>query len=243
MPGSLFPRSESLEPDEGTPGPAPDNSTRVHFAATPAELSRRYQTSGGDEAGPSRLTIPFPQLHLEVEGAPPEQDSPLGKKRVASTKAAAGQTNPEVAAEGSLSISPDNSVSPPATHTVSVSPERSLSCAGSPAHSTEFSPQRLSAHTQLDKGKGKAIDNSLFDVDAETSGVIRFRGKQKELDDALEEYRRNEQHREQVGSISNENDPHHGDQLKIRMLEEEVRSLRAEVSFISFNGAYPSCYM
>jgi hypothetical protein len=140
MPGSLFPRSESLEPDEGTPGPAPDNSTRVHFAATPAELSRRYQTSGGDEAGPSRLPIPFPQLHLEVEGAPPEQGSPLGRKRVASTKAAAGQTNPEVAAEGSLSISPDNSVSPPATHTVSVSPERSLSCAGSPAHSTEFSP-------------------------------------------------------------------------------------------------------
>jgi hypothetical protein len=227
MPGSLFPRSESLEPEE-TPAAVPNTSRHVTFAATPLEISRRYQTLHDlGEAGSSQLPIPFTPSHLEVEGAPAEQDSPLDRRGVKSVKAALGRFHvDENDADPSIML-PKSTVSPSKAPS-EPSPSRSPSRDKGKGRAVDPSPERALSPSRVDKGKGKAVNDPFLDMDSNVSGVIRYRGKQKELDDAREEFRRNELRWEQAGQ-GDEDESRKQDKLRIRMLEDEIEKLKAEV--------------
>jgi hypothetical protein len=213
MPGSLFPRSGSLEPDS-TPA-APELARHIQWAATPLEVSRKYQSSRDlSIAGSSRLPIPYGSADLEIEGVPPVQDSPLGRKGVKSVKDAVSQF---------------------ATGDEEVDPSIMLPNLGtSPSRVAVMSPERRPPHS---KGKGRVMepspakaipslvnDDPFLDVESDSSGVLRARAKQKELDVAREEFARS-------GDITVEDaDQRSQDKLKIQLLEDEVRRLTAEVS-------------
>jgi hypothetical protein len=225
MPGSLFPRSESLEPEVPTPAAAPSLARHVSFAATPVEVSRRYRTNDNSEGGPSQGPVPFSEAELELDGVPPEQDSPLLTRGAKSVKTAVGQFHlDEDEADASIML-PNPSLSPVRTaaeHSPVRSPERT-------APATEASPGDEASPVRLDKGKGRATEDPFLDLDPNVSGVIRYRGKQKELDDARAEFRQHEERRGHADHEHQVEGPHEQDKRRIQMLEREIETLKAEV--------------
>ncbi|KAJ7671655.1 hypothetical protein DFH06DRAFT_1320436 [Mycena polygramma] len=191
MPGSLFPRSLSSEP-ESHPVEEPRQVRFAPDVVSPPARSRS-QTARPTNALPS---VPFrpPAIASVVErfhvGAgdpdPSTLPSPKGKSRA---------TAPE-----------------------------------------EHSP-RISAR---EKGKGRAYDLE----DADTSGEVRVRGKERELFAALEEQKLNEKRRwERDKEKDKEDGPERDserekDKERIRMLENEILRLKQELSSRPL-GAFP----
>ncbi|KAJ7914882.1 hypothetical protein B0H13DRAFT_2001497 [Mycena leptocephala] len=98
------------------------------------------------------------------------------------------------------------------------------------AHSPRFSAQ--------EKGKGRAYDLE----DADTSGEVRVRGKERELFAAREEQKRNEERRWERDKEKEKEDEaerareRERDKEKIRMLEEEILRLKNELSSRPYLG-------
>lgn len=220
MPGSLFPRSESLEPENATPA-APQLARHVSFASTPLELSRRHHSNGDRLHHP----VPFGESELEVDSVPSEQDSPLLRCST-SLKASSSQVDGSRGTSASLPNSTASSSSATSPRSPSRSPSENRVW-GEGAQPSMDEPSI--SPTRKDKGKGKAMDDPFLNMDPNISGVIRFRGKQKELDDAREEFLRRERNVEQQGQPLEDSKVQRQDKLKIRMLEQEIEKLKAEV--------------
>lgn len=91
-------------------------------------------------------------------------------------------------------------------------------------------------YNKLDKGKGVAVDVTPIN-DFETSGMLRVRGKEKELVAVREDLDRNERRLESTNEadgsfIEQINKDRDRDKEKIRMLEGEIERLKEEVSQI-----------
>lgn len=189
MPGSLFPRSPSLEPEHS---PTIEREQRVRFASTIP-----------DSPHPHFSRISKPQS--AVSPSPPS--TPRHKK----------QFDPTVqAAVGRFKEDADPSILLPKMQT---SPHAVHQCSG------------------VDKGKGIAIE-VIPTEDGETSGILRVRGKEKELVAVREDLNKNERRLERTDvtessfleQIKQDRDR---DKEKIRMLEGEIERLKKEVSILS----------
>ncbi|KAH7912324.1 hypothetical protein BJ138DRAFT_1171990 [Hygrophoropsis aurantiaca] len=192
MPGSFLPRSSSLEPE-------------LDHGASHALLSISAQ---GSESGPS-FTAPksLPEstsaITSDTDGQVPVAPSPWRLNAVSSVKDAIDRFHAGDAKEADFSLllpSPDNS------------PVKGKAIAGI---STTHKPSSKGK----EKERSRVDDSFSFDLDADTSGVIRVRNKQRELDGVLRD--RDEQ---DIGSAREK------DKEKIRELEDEIRRLKEELS-------------
>jgi hypothetical protein len=78
------------------------------------------------------------------------------------------------------------------------------------------------------KGKQRAFDDGSDLFEPEHSGELRVRGKERELEQALQRQLENEIRRDHQSSAENERDK---DKERIRQLEQEIRLLREEVRY------------
>ncbi|EIN04949.1 hypothetical protein PUNSTDRAFT_116231 [Punctularia strigosozonata HHB-11173 SS5] len=246
MPGSLFPRSPSLEPDLHR---EKQDARRVHFPpGVPSPKHRSLYAPASSDAGPShsqhRLYPDLPSEHAEPPRTP---SSPFRPPLVGSVKEAVrmfrddpDEANPELLLPKETTSPISKIRSPSRRHGSVRSDER-----GSPA----FSP----GSPRKDKGKGKAREGDLSrhevqdftselpsqDEDEEehsrehygdiSLGTMRtkVRGKELELDKARER----ERQRDEAGSdADHDDDERRRDKQRIRLLEEEIQRLRAELA-------------
>ncbi|KAJ6460361.1 hypothetical protein C8R47DRAFT_1161009 [Mycena vitilis] len=180
MPGSLFPRSASSEP-ESHPVEEPRQVRFAPDVVSPPARSRSQTARPADGLPPFRppaIVSVVERFHVGVGDPDPSMlPSPKGMSRA---------TAPE-----------------------------------------EQSP-RISAR---EKGKGRAYDLE----DADTSGEVRVRGKERELFAALEEQKLNEKRRwerdkEKEKEDGPEDSEREKDKERIRMLENEILRLKQELS-------------
>ena len=249
MPGSLYPRSPSLAPDEGR---------HAHFSAkvtsplgrhTPSPLAAHDENDlspspayAPTDAAPGGSSVPAdPSLLGDVFTSP--------RRGVTSVKEAVRQFAQTVDAVDPTIMLPSPTTSPVRTRKEKEGddstplPLGTLNPKTSPAQppTTSTNGADLDGHppessTRPWKGKERAYDFS-FAVDPDSSDVIRMRGKEKELDDAREEHREKEQKRRTGGAtMESEVDPSR-DKARIRALEEEIQQLRAEVRVVFENVA------
>lgn len=177
MPGSLFARTSSLEPEDLASQPQPTGGSldtytspwRTRPVTSVQDAVQRFNVTSGDEADFS-LRIPSPQPSPANLRAAPFSDETL----------------------------------PPPT-------------SGSPGSQVSS------------KGKGHMQDDDLMFIVGETPDSVRVEAKELELATAREEQRQREnQSCEDSGSSAP--DERERDKQRIKMLEEEVKRLREELS-------------
>jgi hypothetical protein len=245
MPGSLFPRSPSLEPDLHR---EMNDSRRVRFAAdvfSPPHRDPYHQSASPlSMAGPSLSPThspenPSPDRAYDDsadEGSPPS--SPFRPPAVSSVKEAVQLFHSGLDEADPALLLPKETTSPSSKLQSPSRRQRTLQSTdeGSPSFSL----------TSPRKGKGKeresveirdfVLELPSQDEDEEehehygdiSSGTmqVRMRGKELELDEALER----ERQRDEAGATTHaDGDERQKDKDRIRMLEEEIRRLRAEV--------------
>ncbi|KAH8094448.1 hypothetical protein BXZ70DRAFT_1079000 [Cristinia sonorae] len=209
MPGSLFPRSPSMEPE---------------FAAL-SEQERRVRCEGGV---PSSLRKSFiaddmdhgslvqtPSHQRDPPRVPPDTPSAVRISGGPSVKGAAGRFADD--ADHALML-PNPSTSP---GSLSIR-QKGKDIASDYGSEASVSPRK-------DKGKGRALDWEYDFGDAETSGEIRVRGMERELFEAREEQRRKELEEEFDLNQSILIEERERDRERIRMLEEEVERLKRQL--------------
>ncbi|KIJ66812.1 hypothetical protein HYDPIDRAFT_149777 [Hydnomerulius pinastri MD-312] len=222
MPGSLFPRSSSLELDER------EDDRRVRFASDKRHSAQSQHETVQDEpeAGPSRTNASdAPELaSIDPNGPPMDQYvSPWRTRSVSSVKDAVHRFNNTDGIEADFSL-------------LLPSPHSSPSKASAKSRSdTDASPQRSSV-VPSNSGKGKERaredendDDDLAFIVGETSGHIRVHVKERELNAAREEQREHER-RTSGDHSSRASDERERDKQRIKALEEEVRQLKEELS-------------
>lgn len=201
MPGSLFPRSPSLLPDQ------PDRSGYTQAVSISVQPSHPHDNVLDDaEAGPSS-TVPSThpnQLSLD------QYVSPWRTRSVASVKDA---VNRFTATEGAEA---DFSLTLPSPQT---SPHRPALSSAAP-----FSTSRKGKERARDNGHNDDLD-FIICGSSDHDGVS---AKERELDAAREEQREHE--RRLSGNQSRRaSDERERDKQRIKTLEEEVRRLKEEV--------------
>jgi hypothetical protein len=230
MPGSLFPRSPSLQTDSPPRSADDGDERRVQFA---------YETE--NEAGPSRpRDIPRTKTSFEKSTSGSHSStasvSPLTRRGVPSVRDAVRRFRVgEEDADASILL-PRETVSPGKNK-------------GKEKVRDEVpTPSPISLRN---KGKERAQEGGVPESEcgydnvraAETSGDVRVRGKERELVEAREEHMRKERRRERekdrdTDSVAEEEKERERgrDKERIRMLEEEIRMLKEEVNLTSSFG-------
>ncbi|KIK96565.1 hypothetical protein PAXRUDRAFT_296740 [Paxillus rubicundulus Ve08.2h10] len=224
MPGSLFPRSSSLEPD------GPDGDRRVHFlfdVPSPAHPSRSPlgATEDETEAGPSRINA---AADTSAESADPYQTSldqylsPWRTRSVSSVKDAVQRFNTTEGAEA------DFSLLLPSPHS---SPVKAVARSHSDAEPSQKASSGSAVPTMASrKGKERARDETDCDlafIVGESSG--RVHAKERELDAAREEEREHQRHSSGDHNSQAASGERERDKQRIKALEEEVKRLKKEV--------------
>lgn len=180
MPGSLFPRSESLIPE-----------------AIPAKYQRAVPRPRTPSPPPPSTTVAESSDAAEdAIGSQPAESPHRGRSHDRARENSVDSKR----SVGELSVRDHSEVSAPAES----NPRRSFD-----------EPLERTARPRSSKGKERAYD---------TSGDIRVRGKEQELRQAREEQARNATERDDF--------ERERDKVRIKMLEEEVARLRAEVSHV-----------
>lgn len=226
MPGSLFPRSPSLVPDQLDGNQCTQAASDVLVSV---QLSRSPCASdpGGAEVGPSCThpsTIPHANTadsdYLSLE----QYVSPWRTRSVASVKDAVHRFSATEGAEADFSLmlpSPHSSPAKPVSKARSVdevSPHRPSSSSAAPLSS------RKGKERARDSGNNDDLD-FIVCRSSEHDGVF---AKERELDAAREEQREHE--RRLSGDQSRRaSDERERDKRRIKALEEEVRWLKEEV--------------
>lgn len=100
----------------------------------------------------------------------------------------------------------------------------------------DLEDDRSTQYHHFDKGKRRAsiYDLSIESPDANTSGELRVRGKERELVHARQEQARKERERSVTVDPESARE-HERDKEKIRLLEEEITRLKREVCFLSYH--------
>lgn len=227
MPGSLFPRSPSLIPDP-LPQHLDDDERHVRFA--PAGFS----TIQSNEAGPSRPSGSQNTIRAHGEASSSCSDhADSGFRSSPSLRSRGSVSNVKDAvmrfrvdkdgADASILLPREKSLTP------SKRKEKQRARGASPA-----------GPSSCEKGKSRALDlEPEYCHAAETSGEVRVRGKERELAEAKEGQRRKarvqrDMHDNQV-EADEEEAVRNADKAKIKMLEEEILRLKAEVSHLAFD--------
>ena len=224
MPGSLYPRSPSLEPEHHMNG-GDDAHRNFRFESNPSR-HRLGNPSNTRSALSSHIEMP--------EAGPSSPRSPISRN--ASTKKPSILRSPSRPRPGSMI---DDAV-------------RRFSDDADPSlllPSVQLSPNmHRNGRSRMAKGKAKAISfessdaerspessRSAYDysepIHGDSSGEIRVRGKERELIAVIEEQKEKEQHWEGGPDTTQIYEDRLGFQEKIRLLEEEVRQLREEVRY------------
>lgn len=200
MPGSLFPRSASTDP-ESPPRHTDDAEPRqVRFAPDVVSPPRK-STHEADHS-----TDPFPSIPSRLRSAP-SVNAAVERFHVGADDADPAMLFPSPKGKGRATAPPEDDGSP-----------------------------RISAR---EKGKGRACD---VEEDADTSGEVQVRGKERELFAAREEQKRNEKRRWERDKEMDEKDAderdreREKDKERIRMLEGEILRLKNEVRLPSANS-------
>lgn len=223
MPGSLFPRSPSLLPDQ------PDRTERMRAVLNvpvSVQPSHPPPDSDPDEAE----AVPLPTIPTTDSAHPnrlslDQYVSPWRTRSVASVKDAVNRFNVTEGAEADFSLmlpSPHSSPGKPVSAARSVdevSPARPTSCSTAPVPTSGKGKER---------GRDSTCDDDLDFIvrgSPEHDGVY---AKERELDAARAEQREHE--RRLSGDQSRRaSDERERDKRRIRALEEEVRWLKEEV--------------
>ena len=230
MPGSLFPRSPSLIPDP-LPQHLDDDERHVRFA--PAAFSPIQS----NEAGPSRpRDIPCSQNTIRAHGEASSScsDHAGSGSRSSSSFRSRGSISNVKDAVMRFRVDKDS-----ADASILLPREKSLT----PSKRKEKQQARGASPvgpSSCEKGKSRALDlEPEYHHAAETSREVRVRGKERELAEAKEEQRRKarvqrDMHDNQV-EADGEEAVRNADKAKIKMLEEEILRLKAEVSHLTFD--------
>lgn len=234
MPGSLFPRSPSLLPD--SPPRYPDEDERhVRFAS--AGFSPIQNNS---EAGPSRpRDIPRSKNTVRTRG---EASSSSWSDHAGSDPRSSSSS---FRSRGSISNVKDAVMrfrvdEDGADASILLPREKSLS-PGKRKEKQRVRGESPAGPSSREKGKSRALNlEPEYHHAAETSGEIRVRGKERELTEAKEEQRRKaraqrDMRDNQVEVGEEEVFRNDEDKARIKMLEEEVLRLKAEVSHLFFH--------
>ncbi|KAI0788028.1 hypothetical protein C8Q74DRAFT_1255428 [Fomes fomentarius] len=181
MPGSLFPRSESLIPE-----------------AIPARYKRAVPRPRTPSPPPPSTTVAESSDAAEDAIGSQPTESPLRGRSHDRTRENSVDSRRSVGASSVRESSQHSEVSAPAESNT----RRSFD-----------GPLNPTARPRSSKGKERAYD---------TSGDVRVRGKEQELRQAREEQARNANERDDI--------ERERDKVRIKMLEEEVTRLRAELA-------------
>jgi hypothetical protein len=204
MPGSLFPRSSSMEPD-ANPSSA-EKEQRVRFALHVAQtsdpqLSQRRKSSSFKES-PS------------TSGSPRRRSQIPSSVKTAVDKFHIGEDD----ADPSILL-PSPKRSPLALVASRNLQSRRIS-----------SPSFPSAVATKHKRNSNSVE-SFSDDCGDNSGFLCVKGKEKELVAAREELYENERRDNEIPSLSIEAvHDRNGDKMRIKILEEEIERLKQEVS-------------
>ena len=218
MPGSLFPRSASLEP-EPTPAPLQKISDRhVHFTPRVAE-----------DPQVNLSTLPLPSIAEESRAIHGEDDdNPFLSQRRTPAQIDRITSNSQDAKRFLEDHDPSPRSSPtPVSPTISrlAPPKRLLFVTSSDG---KPSPPAMSAKA---KGKQRVVDTEDEYEVGDTSQVLRVNGKVRELRRAREEQWQKEQERCDDPETSIILEEREKDKERIVQLEAEVAALRSQVSF------------
>lgn len=216
MPGSLFPRSPSIAPEEFTQHVPEDRFT--------SDTWDIFSTQSPCEAGPSRGPIGLSTSENAEEPAspfPPPQPQSSVKAAVERFHIGENDADPSI-------LLPSPTTSPTRVNGDSKGKARETYT----PRERESSPSRLS---YKDKGKFRTMELSPQTDNADTSSEIRVRGKEKELDAVRKEQREKSKRRERDKHQDEEDEREkQRDKDKIKTLEEEIMKLKAEVSFLIY---------
>ena len=189
MPGSLFPRSPSTEPDADPS--AVEKEQRVRFALHTSEVQGSASTSGShSQIVSSSVKTAVDKFHIGEDDADPSILLPSPKR------------SPHVLV-ASRNLQSRQISSPSSPSAVATKHKRKN-------HSVEF----------------------FSDDCGDTSGFLRVKDKEKELVASREELYENERRDNEAPPLSVEQAEHdyNSDQIRIKMLEEEIERLKQEVS-------------
>lgn len=214
MPGSLFPRSASLEPDP-TPAVSRLNSARPSARRVLAAKSPLYQSIKEEEEEEADLPIKVPAAWSPGSPENPfviEDDAPRNRQNVISS------TEDALRFLNEQHPSPRSSPSPMAPPTPNASKSKL----------PEDDEEDVQPSMFKSKGKERAHDSVYDFLHSDISQEIRIRGTEDELLRAREEHLRKEQ--EQDADTTSALEERERDKERIRFLEAEVTRLRSQVS-------------
>lgn len=202
MPGSLFPRSPSMETDADSS--VADKEQRVRFAFHSSRTSDP-QSSSSRPLVDSTSTSESPRHRFKI----------FSSVKTAVDKFHIGQND----ADPSILL-PSPKRSPHALVASQNLQSRRISNPGSP-----------SAAATRNKRKNHSVE-SISDDCGDTSGLLRVKGKERELIAARAELYQNGRHDNETPALSVEQAEHDSirDKVRIKRLEEEIKRLKQEVS-------------
>ncbi|KAJ7583611.1 hypothetical protein C8J56DRAFT_954517 [Mycena floridula] len=206
MPGSLFPRSPSMD-RESVVGDEPEHHVRFAPGISSPPHSKIYDR----DTPHSRSSSSLEEMAQVKSFCPPS--IPSVKSAVERFHVRPHEADPSI-------LLPQSS--PPRLNRTRASDESSRH------EEAPRIPYNL-------KGKARASTSSIELLEGDTSGEVRVKGKERELVAAREEQMRNEKrwerdkdlHLEQAEAAQREKNQ---DKEKIRMLEEEIQHLKAQLS-------------
>jgi hypothetical protein len=204
MPGSLFPRSPSMEPD-AYPS-AVEKEQRVRFALHTSDPQFPQKQKSSKPSDGSASTSGSPRRHSQVVSS---------SVKTAVDKFHIGEDD----ADPSILL-PSPKRSPHGLVTSRNLQSRRISGPSSPS-------------TVAMKHKRKNHSVEFFSDDCgDTSGFLRVKGKEKELIASREQLYENERRYNEAPPLSVEQaeHDHNSDKIRIKMLEEEIKRLKQEVS-------------
>ena len=187
MPGSLFPRSPSIEPEFSS---TTDREQRVRFASKIPDSPHPH------------FSPHVSRPHSTTTSSPPSTPR-RRKQHDSAVQAAVGRFQEEDA---------DPSILLP---------------------KIQASPHATQQYSRVDKGKGIAVEPTPID-ESEASGILRVRGKERELMAVCEDLDRNERRLEitneaETSLLHQIKQDRDRDKERIKMLEGEIERLKQEV--------------
>lgn len=216
MPGSLFPRSASLEPDP-TPGPTDYGLLRERVKPSVKPSRTPHHINSKERLGTHASATPNPFLGIT--------------NTLARARGVIGST------DDAKRFLEDYNPSPPSSPSPAVPPPAK----GPRKSSSPYGQETGAAVQRQDKGKERARDDDSEWDDADDSRVIRVRGKERELRDAREEQHRKEQERGMDPETTFMLEENYRDKERIRKLEAEVAWLKSQVRI--FTSVLPTAFL